>query len=79
MNLLLKIILVISAFKAVVVLFLLVGAIAAWLNGAGSILLPGLGLIISIQMIIILLLMTEIFLVAIIAILWRFISRIRLK
>jgi len=79
MNLLLKIILVISAFKAVVVLFLLVGAIAAWLNGAGSILLPGLGLIISIQMIIILLLMTEIFLVAIIAILWRFISRMRLK
>ncbi len=79
MNLLLKIILVISAFKAVIVFFLLVGAIIAWINGAPSILLPGLGLIVTARMIVILLLTAEIFLIAVIAILWRFISRMRLK
>jgi len=79
MNILLKTILVISAFKAFIVLLLLVGAIIAWLNDAPSLLLPGLGLIITMRLIVFLLLALEIFLVAIAAILWRFISKPRLR
>ncbi len=67
MDLLLKIVLAVSAFKAVIVFLLLIGAIIAWINGASAILLPGLGLIISIQLIIILLLAAEILLAAIVA------------
>ncbi|CAN5692681.1 hypothetical protein BH18ACI1_BH18ACI1_00680 [soil metagenome] len=69
MDLLLKIVLAVSAFKAVIVFLLLIGAIIAWINGASAILLPRLGLIISIQLIIVLLFVTEFFLVAIVALL----------
>ncbi|HXH69387.1 MAG TPA: hypothetical protein VNI60_03470 [Pyrinomonadaceae bacterium] len=79
MDILLKIVLVIVAFKAVVVLFLLVGAIIAWLNGAPAILLPGLGLVITTQLIVILLLMVEIFLIAIATLIWRYIAKTRLQ
>lgn len=79
MKILLKIILVISAFKAVIVLLLLIGAIIAWINGAPSILLPGLDLIVSMRLIVILLLVVEIFLVAIVAFVWRYISKTRLR
>ncbi len=79
MDILLKIVLVIVAFKAVVVLFLLVGAIIAWLNGAPAILLPGLGLVITTQFIVILLLMVEIFLIAIATLIWRYIAKTRLQ
>ena len=79
MNILLKIVLVVVAFKAVVVLFLLGNAIIAWLNGATAILLPGIGLVISIQLIIMLLFITEIFLIAIAALIWRYISKTRLR
>ncbi len=79
MNILLKIVLVIVAFKAVVVLFLLGNAIIAWLNGAPAIVLPGIGLIITMQFIIILLLIMEIFLFAIATLIWRHISKTRLQ
>ncbi|MBA3783919.1 MAG: hypothetical protein H0X15_00010 [Acidobacteria bacterium] len=79
MNILLKIVLVIVAFKAVVVLFLLGNAIIAWLNGAPAIVLPGIGLIITMQFIIILLLIMEIFLFAIATLIWRYISKTRLQ
>jgi len=79
MNILLKIVLVIVAFKAVVVLFLLGNAIIAWLNGAPAIVLPGIGLIITMQFIVILLLIMEIFLIAIAALIWRYTSKIRLR
>ena len=79
MNILLKIVLVIVAFKAVVVLFLLGNAIIAWLNGAPAIVLPGIGLIITMQFIVILLLIMEIFLITIAAIIWRYISKTRLQ
>jgi hypothetical protein len=79
MKILLKIILVISAFKAVIVLLLLIGAIIAWINGAPNILLPGLVLVISMRLIVILLLVVEIFLVTIVAFIWRYISKMRLQ
>ncbi len=79
MNILLKIIFIVVASKAVVVLFLLGNAIIAWLNGAPAILLPGIGLVISIQLIIMLLFITEIFLIAIAALIWRYISKTRLQ
>ncbi len=79
MKILLKIILVISAFKAVIVLLLLIGAIIAWISGAGSVLLPGLGLIVAMPLVIFLLLVVEIFLVAIVAFVWRQISKTRLQ
>ncbi len=79
MNILLKIIFIIVASKAVVVLFLLVNAIIAWFNGAPAIVLPGIGLIITMQFIVILLLIIEIFLIAIAALIWQHISKIRLQ
>ncbi|MEO8072436.1 MAG: hypothetical protein ABI686_04235 [Acidobacteriota bacterium] len=78
MNKLLKIVLVVLILKASVVFLLFVGALAAWMNGGGSVLLPGLGLIISIDFIVIALLMTEILLIAIAAIVWRQLSKTRL-
>ncbi|MEP7038899.1 MAG: hypothetical protein ABI891_11210 [Acidobacteriota bacterium] len=78
MNKLLKIVLVVLILKASVVFLLFVGALTAWMNGGGSVLLPGLGLIISIDFIVIALLMTEILLIAIAAIVWRQLSKTRL-
>lgn len=75
MNKLLKIVLVILILKAAVVFLLFVGALAAWLNGGGSILLPGIGLIISVDFVLIALLMSEIFLIAIAAVVWRQLSK----
>lgn len=79
MNKLLKIFLVILILKAAVVFLLFVGALTAWMNGAGSILLPGLGLIISMEFVVIALLLTEIFLIAIAVIIWRQFSKMRLS
>ena len=79
MKILLKIVLVISVFKAVIVLLLLIGAIIAWLNGAPAILLPGLGLIVTMRLIVFLLVVVEIFLVAIVAFIWRYISKMRFQ
>ncbi len=79
MNILLKVVLVIVAFKAVVVLFLLGNAVIAWLNGAPAILLPGIGLVVTIQFVVILLLIMEIFLIAIATLIWRYISKTRLQ
>lgn len=79
MKILLKIILVISAFKAVIVLLLLIGAIIAWISGVDNVLLPGLGLIVGMPFIIFLLLTAEIFLVAFAAFVWRYISKTRLR
>jgi hypothetical protein len=79
MDILLKIVLAIVAFKAVVVLFLLANAIIAWLNGAPAIMLPGIGLIITMRFIMVLLLIMEIFLIAMAAIIWRYISKTRLQ
>jgi uncharacterized membrane protein (DUF485 family) len=78
-NKLLKFVLAVLILKAAVVFLLFVGALTAWMNGGGSILLPGLGLIISVQFIVIALLMTEIFLIAIAAIVWRMLSKTRLS
>ncbi len=78
-NKLLKFVLAVLILKAAVVFLLFVGALTAWMNGAGSILLPGLGLIISVQFMVIALLMTEIFLIAIAAIIWRMLSKTRLS
>ena len=47
MNKLLKIVLVIFILKAAVVFLLFVGALTAWMNGAPAILLPGLGLVVT--------------------------------
>lgn len=77
-NKLLKIVLVVLILKAAVVFLLFLGAFSAWMNGGGSILLPGLGLIISVQFIVTALLMTEIFLIAIAMIVWRESSKTRL-
>ena len=74
MNFLLKIILAVTVFNAVVVFILLIGAIIAWTSGASNIILPGLGLVVSTQFVAILLLGMEIILLTIIAILWRTIS-----
>ena len=79
MNKLLKIVLVILILKASVVFLLFVGALTALMNGGGSILLPGLGLIISVEFVVIALLMTEIFLIAIAVIIWRQFSKTRLS
>ncbi len=78
-NKLLKLVLAVLILKASVVFLLFVGALTAWMNGGGSILLPGLGLIISVQFIAIALLMTEIFLIAMAAIIWRMLSETRLS
>ncbi len=77
-NKLLKFVLVILILKAAVIFLLFVGTLTAWMNGGGSVLLPGLGLIISIEFIAIALLMTEIFLITIAAIVWRMLSKTRL-
>ncbi len=79
MNFLLKIILAVTIFKAVLVFILLVGAIIAWISGASSIILPGLGLVVSMQFVAIVLLGMEIILLTIAAILWRTISKMRLR
>ncbi len=78
MNKLLKIVLVILILKASVVFLLFVGALTAWMNGAPAVLLPGLGLVITMQFMVIALLITEIFLIAIAAIVWRQLSKTRL-
>ena len=75
----LKIFLVISVIKTIIVSLLLVGAIILWISGGDSILLPGLGLVISIPFIIILLAAAEILLISIVIFLWRQISKSRLQ
>lgn len=79
MNILLKIVFAVSAFKAAIVFLLLVGAIIAWMNGSPSLLLPGLGLIITARFIVFLLFTAEIFLIAVAAFAWRRISKTRLQ
>lgn len=79
MNFLLKVILAVTVFKTIFVAMLLVGAIIAWFSGAGSIILPGLGLIVSMPVLVILLLAMEIVLVTIAVILWRTVSKMRLR
>ena len=79
MNFLLKIILAVTVFKAVLVFLLFVGAIVAWVSGAGGVVFPGLGLIVSMQFLAVVLLGMEIILVTIAVILWRTVSKISLK
>jgi len=79
MKILLKFVLIIVAFKAIVVLFLLGNAVIAWLNDAPAILLPGIGLVVTMRFIVILLLAVEIFLIAIAAFVWQYISKTRLR
>lgn len=79
MNFLLKNFLAVTVFKAILVFLLLVGAIIAWFSGAGSIILPGLGLIVSMPFLVILLLGMEIVLVTISVILWRTVAKMRLR
>ena len=79
MDFLLRIIFVILIIKAFIVFLLLAGAVMLWISGVDNILFPGLGLVISVPFIIILLLMAEVFLVAILAFLRRYISKIRLQ
>ena len=78
-NKLLKFVLVILILKASVVFLLFVGALSAWLSGGGSILIPGLGLIISIDFVVFTLLMTEIVLISIAVVVWRLLSKTRLS
>jgi len=79
MKFLIKAILVIAVIKTIIVSLLLIGAIVLWLGGADNILLPGLGLVISVPFVLILLLMAEIFLVVIAVLLWRNIAGTRLR
>jgi len=79
MKFLIKAILVIAVIKTIIVSLLLIGAIVLWLGGADNILLPGLGLVISVPFVLILLLMAEIFLVVIAVLLWRNIAGTRLQ
>ena len=80
MKILLKIVLIIAAFKAAIVFLLLISAIVAWLSSGGDgVLLPGLGLVIAMPLVIMLLLAAEFFLVAIMIFIWRSISKNRLQ
>ena len=73
-----KAIFIIAVIKAIVISFLLVAAIILGV-GKMNILLPGLGLVISGSLIISLLIAAEIFLIALAALLWRYISKTRLR
>lgn len=79
MNFLAKIILVISLIKIFFVSLLLVGAIILWAGGIDNILLPGLGLVISLPFVILFLLTSVIILFAIIIFLRRYSANIRLQ
>ena len=79
MNILLKIFLFISVIKAIIVALLLIGAIVLWIGGGDNILLPGPGLVISVPFLIILLLAAEIFLIACVIFLRRYLAKTRLQ
>ena len=79
MNVLLKIVFVVSALKAALVFLLLVGAIILWISGVDNILFPGIGIVIAIPMFIILLVTAEILLITITLFTWRYISKVRLQ
>lgn len=68
---LVKTILVIAIVKALLIFPLLLVAFIAWMSGADYILLPGLGLVVSVSGLVILLSAAEILLVAIIIFLRR--------
>ena len=73
-----KVIFLIAVIKAIVISFLIVGAIILGV-GKMNIVLPGLGLVISGSVIIFLLVAAEIFLIALATFLWRYISKTRLR
>ncbi len=75
----LKAILVIAVIKTIIVSLLFIGAIVLWVGGADNILLPGLGLVISVPFLLISLLVAEIFLVAIVVFLRRYIAKTSLQ
>lgn len=79
MNFLLKFFLAVTVFKTIVVFLLFVGAIVAWISGASNIIFPGLGLIVSMPFLAIVLFGMEIVLVTISVILWRTVSKLKLK
>jgi hypothetical protein len=79
MNVLLKIVFVVSALKAALVFLLLVGAIMLWISSIDNILFPGIGIVIAIPMFIILLVTAEILLITITLFTWRYISKVRLQ
>ncbi|MCU1288969.1 MAG: hypothetical protein JWN60_1198 [Acidobacteria bacterium] len=81
MKLLLKIILAIAVIKTIVVGLLLIASIILRISngGDGYILLPGLGLVISLSAIIFLLFAAEIFLILFVTLLRRYISKNRLQ
>ena len=79
MNILLKIVLAISAFKATIVFLLLILAIIARMSGVDNILFPRLGLIVNTVMVMIMLSAIEIFPIAFRVFVWRRISKISLQ
>ncbi|HEX8287536.1 MAG TPA: hypothetical protein VF556_06070 [Pyrinomonadaceae bacterium] len=79
MNFSAKIILIISFVKMFFVSLLLIGAIALWVSGVDNILLPGLGLVISLPFVVVFLLASEIILLATVILLRRYIAKTSLQ
>lgn len=79
MNILSKIILVISIIKMFFVSLLLAGAIVLWVSGVDNILLPGFGLVISLPFVIVFLLASEIILFTAVVLLRRYIAKPHLQ
>jgi len=79
MKFLIEAILVIAVIKTIIVSLLFIGAIVLWVGGADNILLPGLGLVISAPFLLNSLLVAEIFLVAIVVFLRRYIAKTSLQ
>jgi hypothetical protein len=69
--------LAISALLAILVLLALIAVLGLWMKGIGSIALPGLGIIVGTQLLLILLIVAEVWLILLAAYLVRFIPFVR--
>jgi hypothetical protein len=69
--------LAISALLALLVLIALIAVLGLWMKGIGSIALPGLGIIVGTQLLLILLFVAEVSLVLVAAYLVRFLPFVR--
>ena len=79
MKILLKMILIISLLKAFIVFLLLIMAIIGWISGVDNVLFPGLGLVVTMPVIIIFLLIIGILLIAFSAFIRKLISKTPLQ